>query len=167
MIANPTFDEAGTTPGSAASWTLRTRVQGEAIAGFDAPREHGDESFELWSTFEGVLTDDASRAFFALAGWESFEVGWTLRSFVDALDAAMVVAAVFDASVFETFERSPLVLDWAAVAVAGVFDDALEGGWRNDAFLVRFEDAAPIAATFVEAVLFESFEGAWPTIGRA
>ena len=167
MIANPTFDDAGPTPGSAVSWTLRTRVQSEAIAGFDAPREHGDDSFELWSTFEGVLTDGASRAFFALAGWEAFESGWTLRSFVDALDAAMVVAAVFDASVFETFERSPLVLDWAAVTVAGAFADTLEAAWRNDAFLARFEDTAPRSASFVEGTSAESFEGAWPTIGRA
>jgi hypothetical protein len=167
MIANPTFDEAGPTPGSAVSWTLRTHVQREAIAGFDAPREHGDDSFELWSTFEGALTDDASRAFFALAGWESFEVGWTLRSFVDALDAAMVVAAIFDASVFETFEWSPLVFDWTAVMVAGAFEDALETDWRNDTFVIRFEDAGPRATSFVEGTSAESFEGAWPTIGRA
>jgi hypothetical protein len=167
MIANPTFDVAGATPGSAASWTLRTRVQHEAIAGLDSPREHGDESFELWSTFEEALTADAPRVFFALAGVESFEVGWTLRSFVGALDAAMVVTAVFEASVLEAFDWSPLVVDWAGVIVAGTFDDALEAAWRNDVFLTRFDDAAPVSARLVEGVRVESFEGVWPVIGRA
>lgn len=167
MIANPTFDVAGATPGSAASWTLRTLVQREAIAGFDSPREHGDESFELWSPLEETLAVDAPRVFFALAGVESFEVGWTLRSFVDALDAAMVVAAEFDASVYEAFEWSPLVVDWGGVIVAGAFDDALEAAWRNDMFLTHLDDAAPVSASFVESVHVESFEGVWPVIGRA
>jgi len=167
VIANPTFDEAGPTPGTATSWTLRTRVQRESVAGFDAPREHGDESFELWSAFEDALAADAPRAFFALAGVEAFEVGWALRSFVDALDAAMVIAAPFGASVFESFEWRPLIEDWAAAVPGGVFSDTLEAAWRNDAFVTRFEDSAPARAGFVEGVSIESFEGAWPAIGRA
>lgn len=172
MITNPTYDAAGPTAGSAAGWTLRSFVAREAIAGFDAPNTLGTETFERWSAFVGELAADAERAFFALAGAETFADGWAARRFVELLEPTMTLAALFrqrsgTIAPHEDFEWSSVREAWSDVIVTGALDDAFETSWRNDMFVVDLDAAVPsaIALRLADGTYFERFE-AWPPMAR-
>jgi len=129
-VLNPSFEDAGTSPGDAEHWTLATSVAGERIAGFGPDPYRAWEDFERW--FELVVAfdpSDLSVAFFdpAAEKHEDFEEAWDNDIFLYELPSGQVEACPFSGSDTEAFEEDWDNDDYAAswdmvAAVTGSFD---------------------------------------------
>jgi hypothetical protein len=163
-VANPNFRDAGSDPGSAAHWTIRSLCQRARVAAFGAPGTAA-EDFESWSAWSATLTA-VVRAFFdaAVDGIEAFG-RWTPGAFLIALGEAQLEARVFGPGGPEGFVDgwfgAPLAI-WADVSAAAASFGAAAAesfeGW-----------VATAAASFANATFggasFESFEATWPALG--
>ena len=152
MIANPTFQTAGSGPGLAAAWTLRSSCAREAIAAF-AP-DDSVESFETWWTWSGVLGTAALAPFAPNGTIEDFDA-WPNALFAFELSPGLVDGTLTDG--FDTgWWQGTAVFGWDAVqAVAGVFAN----GEASETF-----DDWPVGATYLFAFPSSSLTAA-PFIG--
>jgi hypothetical protein len=129
LITNPAFQDAGTAPGLAAGWTLRSSCARESIAAF-AP---GDsfEGFERWVTWIGALGTAAVAPFAPNGTVEMFDA-WPDALFAMSLSDGEVADVRRDD--FETgWFVGSAAFDWSQVA-------ATVGVLANGASIERFDD---------------------------
>jgi hypothetical protein len=164
-VANPTFADAGATPGSAAHWTIRSLCQRARIAAFGPTPEEARESFERWcsrlSRFDDVV---ATRAFFdaALRGFEAFAM-WLPGAFLFAHDDALLEDALFAGELGEDFGNAwipALLLAWESASSIATGAESFEA-W-SPAAAPTFAKAA-----FAGSASAEAFETSWPALGAA
>jgi hypothetical protein len=167
-IANPTFADAGATPGSAARWTIRSLCRRARIAAFGPTPEEALESFERWcshlSRFDDVV---APHAFFDAAprGFEAFEA-WLPGAFLFTHDDALLEDARFAGELSEDFGTAwvpALLLAWeSATSIVASFGAA--GAESFEAWTL----AAPPTfanAAFAGSASAEAFKTSWPALG--
>lgn len=170
MLLNPNFQDPGQLPGDAAHWTVRTRCQGQRIAGFGPVPESAGEDFERWSAFQEAFGPGAiSMAMFdpLAEGVEDFEEAWNLGPFLTKLSGGNQQPAVFAGSSAEDMEvgwlAAAFMTAWSETAAAlGVFGaDPMES----------FEAWQPYpAASWSPARFdglpnsFDDFAGSWPAM---
>ena len=143
-ISNPSFEDAGTSPGEAGHWALQTVTSLQRIAGFGPAPHEAWESFERWSEllddFDGLTV--AIAFFDPLAeGYEDFEDAWSNDIYLTELPTGHVVTAPFGGGAVEDMEDGwsnvPYASSWAEVAsVTGQFDgepgEDFEDQWRSN-----------------------------------
>jgi hypothetical protein len=164
VIGNATFQAAGSAPGEAVGWTLRSFCAREAIASF-APGE-SVEGFERWTPWTGAL-DLFTRAPIAPAGtMETFEA-WPVALFAFELTGGLVAGSTADA--FETsWWTGATAFAWAAVPQGeSAFASAPQevfASWRpGEVYALAFVPTSLAGAAFKEGAV-ELFDGAaWPT----
>jgi hypothetical protein len=151
VITNPNFHAAGSGPGFAAAWTLRSSCAREAIAAF-AP-EDSVESFESWWTWSGILGTASLAPFVPNGTIEDFDA-WPSALFALELSPGLVAGTMSDG-----FDKGwwpgTAAFEWSAVqAVTGLFangeasetfDDWPVGAPYRFAFPVSSLTAAPFA----------------------
>lgn len=178
VLENPSFEDAGSSPGEAAHWTLTAVTSLEVLAGFGGDPEEGWEDFERWSTLLASLDDvTVVLAFFdsALKGYEEFESGWANLVYLYELPPAQLVACAFGGGAVEDcgtgWNNEPYLRDWAVVTAAtGVFDgeprEDFEDQWReNESFASTWAAVTASAALFdAGAQPVEDFNNGWTTI---
>ena len=175
-VLNSSFEDAGTEPGLAAHWILRTFIAHERVAGFGPPPHRGREDFERWFGWRAGL--DAGAVLVAVfeplrEALESFEGGWDNDLFAWALPEGAITTALFAGRPVEDLEvgwSAGRFFDrWADVTSTGArFDGELaedfEESWRgNDRFAWTWADVRGRAAVFDGAAV-ETFEGVWPEV---
>jgi hypothetical protein len=134
LITNASFQDAGSTPGLAAGWTLRSACAREAIAAFAAGGSgESVESFERWSAWTSSL---------GTAALAPFGPNGTVENF-DAWPSAL------------------FALELSAGLVANVLSDGFEGGWWHGTPAFRWSDVTQVVGVFAGAASVESFYG-WP-----
>ena len=163
MITNASFQVAGTTPGSALAWTLRSSCAREAVAGF-TPGDNA-EGFERWAVWVGALGNAVVAPFLPNGTVESFDV-WPNPLFALELTGGLV-----GATATETFESGwgvgTLELAWRTVhALIGAFVGGspreLFAGWQPGAvYAFAFPAGSLRGAPFVAGPV-EIFQG-WTT----
>jgi len=118
-LLNPTFQEAGPTPGSAKSWRIVASVRAERLVAFGPSPERAREDFERWGTLlEAFPAGSLVLAFFDKKpqGRETFE-GWTGGVFLDELGPALLKAALFAGKPVDTMDwGGPLHTTWDEVS---------------------------------------------------
>jgi hypothetical protein len=175
---NGSFEEAGTAPGLAAHWTLRTFVARERIAGFGPPPHRGREDFERWFGWVGALVH-ASAAVGVFEprreAFEAFEAGWGNDLFAFELPIGAIGLAPFGGGTVEDLETGwtarPFAAAWRDVlAVLARFGgeplELFERGWRgSERSAWRWADVGSRAAGFDGGAPIEKFDGGdWPRI---
>lgn len=164
MITNPSFQTAGTMPGSALAWTLRSSCAREAVAGF-TPGDNA-EDFELWAPWAGALGNAVVAPFLPNGTAEHFDV-WPNPLFALELTGGLVGATAREG--FETgWGVGMLERSWRDVhALLGV----LANGSRREVFAAwhpgavyafAFAAGSLRGAPFVGGAL-ELFQG-WTTL---
>ncbi len=171
-VLNPRFEEAGSGPGEASHWRLRS-VCAHAIATFDAGAAEGIETFELWSAFDTVL--ESIPTVIALfdprrEAVEDFEEAWANDTFVWSLQNARAVAARFGSEPAEVWDGGTFVTSWDRLtAIPARFARALVetfgDGWPGAASVTSWGSVASEGAFYDQGFFdIEGFEGAWPTL---
>ena len=143
-ISNPSFEDAGASPGEAEHWTLQTVTSLQRIAGFGPTPQEAWEGFERWS----VLLDEFDCLTVAIAffdplaeGFEDFEDAWDNDIYLTELPTGHVVTAPFGGGAVEDLEYGwrnvPYAWSWTEVAVVtGQFDgeprEDFEELWRSN-----------------------------------
>jgi hypothetical protein len=174
-MLNPSFEEAGASPGEAAHWTLLTFTSKEKIAGFGPVPYRPHEDFERW--FD-VLTnlEYVAIGFFdpLLEGYEDFDEAWDNDIYLTELPTGHLEAAVFDGDPVEDMEYSwsnaPYAWNWTEVSsTIGVFDgeshENFEDGWQsNEAYAWSWTSVSSEACRFDDWITpIEDFENDWPS----
>ncbi len=158
-LLNPTFQEAGPTPGSAKAWRIVASVRAERLAAFGPSPERAREDFERWGTLLQAFPAVGSLvlAFFDKKpqGRETFE-GWTSGAFLDELGPALLKAALFAGKPVDTMDwGEPLHTTWDDVTPIG-------GPLGADGIEAFESWALPTTPTFAATALgAETFEATW------
>lgn len=174
-VENPSFETAGSAPGLAEHWTLRTATARERIAGFGPAPHRAWEDFERWFSLVPTLEPGnvALALFDPLAeGYEDFEDAWDNDVYLTALPTGNVLTAPFGGGAVEDLEDGwstvPYARAWEEVTGAtGVFDgeprEDFEDQWRsNQSFAWSWGSVAASAARFdAGAQVAEDFENDW------
>jgi len=170
-IRNPTFSEAGSSPGIPRHWTLTSFVRAERVAGFGAAPERGVEDFERWSMFRAAL-EQTEAAFFdpRPEGFEDFSDGFGTDTFAWRFEDTENARASFGSEPIEAFERGfsndAFLVRWADVAAVpalfiGAPSERFERGFRNNVFAWMISDVLIAPARFGGRIA-ETFEATWP-----
>jgi hypothetical protein len=165
LIANPTFATAGTNPGDAAGWTLRSACALEAIAPFGAPPT-SIEGFETWTPWLGALSSPAFAPFAPNGTEEDFDA-WPNALFALELTGGLV-AATESESFDDASWTGAAFFAWASVPqVQGAFAGGTHetfAAWQPGAtYLFAFADPMLSRAIFQGGAPSEMF-ATWTTI---
>jgi hypothetical protein len=169
VIANASFVNADTGPGTAVGWTLRSACAHEAIAPF-APGE-SVESFERWTTIASGLAS-ASLAPFAPNGTIEMFDAWPNALFALELSAGLVAAVVTDGFEAGWWEGTAAFV-WSSVAqVTGLFargatSESFDGWQPGAAYIFAFPASALTDAAFTDGPIemFTTWTTKNPTLG--
>lgn len=149
MITNAAFQQAGTGPGTAAGWKLRSACAREAIAPFDGGSV---ESFETWSAWSADLGTAAAAPIAPSGRVETFDA-WPVALFALELSDGLVAATLTD-GFSQGWWQGTAAFQWSDVAaVPGVFaggaaSEAFDAWLGGGAYLIAFPASALTAAPF-------------------
>lgn len=166
-LLNPTFRDAGSAPGSAAHWTLRSVCQRRRAAAFGPAPEGATEDFERWHAwFAELPLPSLVRAVFDAASRAVEGFGaWTPGVFLAAHDDARLEVAAFDGAAAEAFGAAwalGFAADWSEVGsalapFAGGPVEAFEG-WSSTS-------TPTYAGAAFGGAGAEDFGAGWPALG--
>lgn len=168
MLLNPTFQDAGATPGEAAHWGLSSHCSAQRYAAFGPGAARAVEDFERWFAFAEMFAEGGLvLAFFdpVARGFESFEA-WAGSAFLESLPEVLLDACSFGGAGVDDFEgwlAGPWDARWSDVTST----PAKFGANAFDSFEAWTSPVAPVwaAATFGPALdPADAFEGGWPTL---
>jgi hypothetical protein len=165
VITNPTFVTAGTNPGDAASWTLRSACARQAIAPFGSPPT-SVEGFETWTLWIGALLSPAFAPFAPNGTEEDFDA-WPSSLFALELTGGLV-AATESESFDDASWTGAAFFVWANVpqvqgAFAGGTLETFTAWQPGVAYIFAFTDAMLSRAMFQGGASSETF-ATWTTI---
>ena len=176
-ILNEGFEDAGSAPGEAAHWTLRSFVAHEGIAGFGPAPYVGWEGFERWFAWAlGLEETTPTVAVFEplREAFEAFEGGWDNDLFLVELPVGAMAIASFLGRDVEDLEvgwsMGPFLAVWGDVREESArfgteAEEAFEKGWRgNERFVWGWAGVSSDLAIFDGPEPVESFERSWPLI---
>lgn len=149
MITNGSFQQAGTGPGFAAGWTLRSACAREAIAPFDG---RSVESFETWSAWSADLGNAAAAPIAPSGRVEIFDA-WPAPLFALELSAGLVAATLLD-GFGQGWWQGTAAFQWSNVAAtpgvfaAGSSSESFDAWLGGGAYLLAFPAGALAAAAF-------------------